>query len=181
MKHLPVRPEIPNIIYLPVSPEGNIELPILVKTAEAVVAGPVQIIEEFRPLPGLAFSLFDQVVETVAALIIKSLLIRHRSLHEKTLLQPAKKINQVTVDIVEQRSFRLQPQGHGQAATKGLDQPPIPIGRPERPQARNQPSLSPDPFERRPQTVGKGRINFHRPPHPRLFRTQACPRSLPVL
>jgi hypothetical protein len=122
--------------------------------AQPVEPGSVQIIEQRRGISGLLLATAEQRIATLAAFVVRPLLILERQRRRQPLLQPAVEVDEVRVDVVEHRSRRHEAQGDCQASGERLDQPSITVSRPVREQVRNLPALPASPFQRRPHSHG---------------------------
>jgi len=62
-------------------------------------------------------------------------------------------INQVWIQIVEQRVLRAESQRNGQTAAEGFDVSAMLVKLPNRRDVGQQPTLAPGPFERRAKVI----------------------------
>jgi hypothetical protein len=111
--------------HLLVLPERHVELAAIVETAQSVVAGSIQVVEEARRLTRVRLPFPQQRVEARAVRVEHARIVVERDVDVETALQPLVEIDQMGVDVVEQRAPRLQPERHRQAAAERLDQPPV--------------------------------------------------------
>ena len=139
------------VVDVRIASEWNVEAAFAIEPAETVVPGPIQVVEETGSLGSLRFSIFQKLVEAVAALIVLRFIILHVERNRQTPLQKIVKVNQMRVDVVQECTCGTQSKHHRKTAAKWLDETAAPRALPQRLDIRNLPTLSTRPFQRRPE------------------------------
>ncbi len=103
--------------------ERHVELAAAVEAAEAVVAGPIQVVEEAGRFLRVGLTGAQQRVEAIAMLVEEVLVPLHRDRDAQAALEPAVEVDQMLIGVVQQRALRPQSQRDGQTAAERLDQP----------------------------------------------------------
>jgi hypothetical protein len=124
--------EIRRVVNGFVSAERHVEVAALIETAQTVEARAIQIVEQLRAFPGVRLAVPNQPVEPVAVFIEKFLVVAHRDMHPQAVLQVTIEIDEVRVDVVEQRFLWLQAEHDCKAAAKRLHVSPVSVRFPDR-------------------------------------------------
>jgi hypothetical protein len=93
----------------------------------------------------------DQAVEALALAIEKLFIIPHSHAHPQTILHVAVEVDQVWIDVIQQRLPGLQSKHDSEAAAKRLDISTLRVCVPDWFQMRDEPTFATRPFERRLQ------------------------------
>src|SRR5215510_723638 len=141
--------EIRVVVNRRVRSEGNIKLPAFVETAQSVKASAVEIVEQLRCLFALRPAVFAELIEPLAMPVEEFLFVAHLDALLKATLKMSIEVNEMRIDVVEQRAFRLQAQRYGQAAAERFDVSPIRVSFPNGRQVRNEPALATSPLQGR--------------------------------
>src|ERR1044071_4175568 len=108
-----------------VSPERHIEIAALVEATEAIETRPVQIVEQLRAFLRVRIAASNQSIKTIALAIEKLLVVAHPHTHSQTILHVTIEVDQVRVDVVQQRLFGLESQHNSKPAAKRFDRPTL--------------------------------------------------------
>jgi hypothetical protein len=104
-----------DIVDGPISPKRDVVLAPLVVTAQPIVARAIEIVKQLGSLSGLIFALTDKLVKAETMLIVQGPVVLHRQADPQPPLKPPVKVDQVAIDIVEQRFLGPQPKRHSHA------------------------------------------------------------------
>ena len=106
-----------------VAAERHVELAAAVEAAESVVPGAIQVVEQRRDFdrPGLTGR--EQVVEAKSIRIERRRVILHLDPNRQAALQVTVKVDEMGIDVVDERPVRRHAQRHREASAKRLDQP----------------------------------------------------------
>ncbi len=115
--------EISRIVDRFVSAERHIEIATLVETTQTVETGAIQVVEQLRAFLTVRLAIANQLIEALAVLIEEFLVIAHREAHLQAVLHVAIEVNQVGIDVVQQRRSRLQSQHNRKPTAKRFDVP----------------------------------------------------------
>ena len=114
-----------------VSPERHVERASAIEAAETVETRSVEEVEETSRFGTVAALRRDERVETVAVTGSRtSSRFCHRELDAEAALQPPIEIDQMWVDVIEERSLGGEAQRHPQTAAEGLDEAAVPMSFP---------------------------------------------------
>lgn len=104
----------------------------MVEAAQPVVARAVEIIKQLRGFLTIALATGYELIEPLTVRVIERAVVTHRRVNVQTLLQPPIKIDEVRVDVTQQRVLWPQRQCHRQPAAKRLDQTVMRVRLPQR-------------------------------------------------
>ena len=138
----------------PVAAERDVEQAPAVEPAQAVVAGPVQVVEQRGRFRRAGVSASQQFVEAVARRVVVLSSFFIASVIVSPRPEPAVEIDRMGIDVVEQRGGRHQSQRDRESAAERLDQSPVLIRVPQWAQQGNLPSFAAGPLQRRPKRSG---------------------------
>src|ERR1700675_4222348 len=112
------RRKIARVVDRFVTSKGRVECAALIKAAKAVKAGAVQVVEDLRGFGSLKFSGSDQTIEAITMGIKKLCLITHLNPHLQTALHLNIKIDEMWIEIVQDRALWLEAHRGGQPVAK---------------------------------------------------------------
>ena len=119
------------VIDCRVRAEGNVEFAALVETAQSVEAGAVQVVEQLRRFLARRFAVAYQLIEPVAMTIEELLVVAHLDTQLQSRLQMAIEVDEVRIDVVQQRAARLPTERDSQPAAEWFDVPMALVLRPD--------------------------------------------------
>lgn len=131
-----------------VPPEGDVELALPIEAAEAVIAGTVQVVEEFRGLSGVMCSTSYDRIKPFPVLIVDHGIVCDRHCYLEAASQPRVEVYGVLVDVVKECRFGHQAKGYGKSAAEGFDEAALLERLPQGFEVRDKPSLATCPFQR---------------------------------
>lgn len=129
--------------------EWHVEFAALIKTAEPIKAGPVQVVKKLRGFRTLPFPVFDQLIETAAMFVETFLFVSKFDSYYETLLQMFVKVYEVRIDVIQRGALWTQAERDCESTAEGLDVAPGRMSLPKTRKVRHQPSLSARPLQRR--------------------------------
>lgn len=147
LEQVPIGAEVARVGDPCIATEWHVELPAAVESAKAIETRAVEIVKDRGGFLRVGLSNCEQRVESFAMGIEQVLVILHRHVNAKTLLEPSVKIDQVLIRIVEERSTGRQTDRDRKTSAERLDQPSRCVLVPERQQMKHLPSLAARPFE----------------------------------
>src|SRR5262249_38932987 len=132
-----------------IRPKRHIEIAAFVETTEPIETGAIQIIEQLRRFRRLRAAVANQSIETIAMTIEKSFVVTHSYRHCQTLLHVGVEVNQVRIDVVQERLLRLQAKRDSETTAKWFDVPSRGVRFPNRFQVWRQPAFAAGPLQGR--------------------------------
>src|SRR6185369_2137405 len=108
-----------------------------------------EIVEKLGRLCAGRAAVFDQLVEARAVSIEELLVVAHLDAQRESVLEMTVEVDEMRIDVVEQRTPGLQTQCNGEAAAERFDVPPRCVSLPDRREMRDQPAFAAGPFQRR--------------------------------
>src|ERR1043166_479561 len=148
-EHARILREIGGVVDRLVRSERHIEIAALVETAEPVEAGAIQIVEQLRRFRRLRAAVVNQSIEARAMTIEKLFVVAHRQRHSQTALHVSVEVNEVRIDVVQERLLRLQSKRDGETAAKRLDVAARCVCFPDGFQVWREPAFAAGPLQRR--------------------------------
>src|SRR5688500_11881848 len=146
VESLRVLRKIGSVVDRAVRAEGDIEPAALVETAKTVEARAVQIIEQLRRLTAFCAAVLNQLIEALAMPVEELLVVAHLDPRLHAVLQVPVKVDEMRVDVVEQRPRRLQAKHDREPAAKRFNVAAIGIAVPDRFDMRHQPAFATGPL-----------------------------------
>ena len=153
-EHFAVRREVACVRDPHVLTERHVEFARPVEPAEAVVAGPVEVVEERARFALRGLAARQHRVEPVAMLVEQLLVVLHREIDAKAVLKPTVEVDDVRVGVVQERARGHQAERHREAAAEGLDEAAARVRRPDGLKVRHLPPLAARPLEGRAKHCG---------------------------
>ena len=150
-EHVPIFGKIVLVADALVAAEWDVELAGLIEAAQAVEAGPIEVVKKRGRFGGVLLAARDELVEPGAVPVEQPLVVLHRQVGLEAPLQPAVEVDQMRIRVVEQRALRGQTEGDGEATGERFDEPPVRMRLPERAEMRHLPALAAGPFQRGPE------------------------------
>lgn len=164
------------VIDLLILAEWHVEFAAAIEAAQTVETSTVQIIKKLRRFLCSSCTTRDELIETRAMRVEKPSVIASIDLQRQPATHLSVEIDQVRIDIVQQRTLRLQSKRYRQPTTKRLNIATLLMCAPSRLNVREQPTLTAGPLQRR-RHLQWSRIDTTsvtlRPSSYRLFRHQA--------
>src|SRR5262249_24099688 len=100
----------------PVVPsERDVEIAAAVEAAQAGVRRAIQVVEKSRRLASVTLAGSEERVEPLAVRVEDDSMVREACVDRETALHPLIKVDEVRVDVVEERAGRRETQGDGEA------------------------------------------------------------------
>src|SRR6185437_4148231 len=113
--------EVARVVDRLVRPEGHVEIAAFVETTKTIEARAVQIVEQLRAFFRVRLATTNQAIEALALSIEKLLVVPHPHAHAQTILHVTIEVDEVRVDVVQQRLLRLQSKHHREPAAKRFE------------------------------------------------------------
>lgn len=148
-KHFPVDVKVSCVIDLFVLAERYVEFAVAIEATQTVETSAVQKIKELGRFLRPRRTVLDEMVEARAMRVEKLSVVARIDLQRQTATNLAVEIDQVRIDIIQQRLLRLQSKRNCQPATEWLNVTTILISAPDRLNMREQPALAAGPLQRR--------------------------------
>ncbi len=145
--------EIPSVFDALVTTERNIESTSAIESAKAVVTGSIEIVEEPRRRSAVPVPVSKKHIETVSTGVEVAFRVQHRTRDHEAGFQPAVEIDQVRIDVVEQRSFWDQSYRDGKPTAERFHQSSMAVRCPQSSYMWHLPTLSTGPFEGRSKST----------------------------
>src|SRR5437867_8114694 len=145
-KQVSIDLEVAGVINCLVLSERHVEFAALIEAATTVETGAIKIVEELSRLRILRAVFFDKLIEALAMRIEEFRVVTGFDLQRKSASKLFVEINEMRIQVIQERALRFQPQRHSQPATERLDVTTLCVLPPERVDVWNQPTLSASPL-----------------------------------
>src|SRR6185503_11321099 len=93
----------------------------LVETAETIEARAIEIVEQLRAFLRVRLAAPDQIIEALSLAIKELFVISHAHAHPQPILHVMIEVDEMWVDVVQQRLLRLQSKHDRKSAAKRFD------------------------------------------------------------